>query len=212
MHLRECPWMASSFCMPSFGLWKYLPELQGAAVSKCFNRYLPPWRWFCSWEAVESPVSPRVSLQTSSNSFPLNVASQPALTLPFSRMNGRPPSGVQCQQMKKISQNSNSNWYFFLSPRIMPISNVIYSFRFKITCRFCVDLHRKPDRHFKSNITITLKWYVALLFIWEARFMKHWSMLKAGLWKKKTIRTIYSGGSENIHRVGTSIEFIKAAG
>lgn len=47
--------------------------------------------------------------------------------------------------------------FFFVSPRIMPISDVICNFRFKITCQFCLDLHRKPDCHFKSYIAMMLK-------------------------------------------------------
>lgn len=41
---------------------------------------------------------------------------------------------------------------FLESPRIMPRSNVICNFRFKITCRVCVDLHRKPGCHFKKTL------------------------------------------------------------
>lgn len=113
MHPSRCPWMACSFYMPSFGLWQYLPELQGDAFSKGFNRCQPLRHWFCSWEAVQSPASPRTSLGTSSNSFPLSVASQPSLMLPFIHMNEKPPSGIRCQEMRKKPKPSNSKQWGF---------------------------------------------------------------------------------------------------
>ena len=89
------------------------------------------------------------------------------------------------------------------------------TFRFKITHAFVLICIENQTAILK--VALLLLCHVALLFICELRCYETLvnGLESRALEKKKTIRIVYSGGSENIPQEGTRnvtyIKFIKAA-